>query len=143
MRCRLSRFPPESARDQDQHDEHGDASNEEIAQESDLAMHVANEDRADTHVAVHGGISDEGKLPPREAPGERCATGGKETEKPWQVTLALEDPGEQCPKENVGRDIQIGAEEMRFQAAALQCGSGPANHDAVENRILPVLCVLM
>src|SRR5258708_22042815 len=32
---------------------------------------------------------------------------------------------------------------MRFQAAALQCGSGPADHEAVENRILPVLCVLM
>src|SRR5450755_21638 len=143
MRCRLSRFPPEAARDLDQHDEHGDASNEEIAQDSGAAIHVANEDRADAHVAIHGGISDEGELPARETPGERCATGGKETEKPYEIALPIEDPGEQCPKENVGRNIQIRAEEMRFQSAALKCGSSATDRQAVENRILPVRFVLM
>ena len=86
-RCRLSRFPPEAARDLDQHDEHGDAGNDEIAQDRGIAIDVAKEDRADTHVAVHGGISDEGKLPARETPGERCATGGKEPEKPYSSSL--------------------------------------------------------
>src|SRR5437016_1575254 len=119
MRCRLSRFPAEAARDLDQHDEHGDAGNEEIAQKSRAAIHVANEDRAEAHIAVHGGISDEGELPAREAPGERCATGGQEAEKPYEVALLIEDPGEQRPKKNVCRDIQIGPEKMRFQAAAV------------------------
>ena len=32
---------------------------------------------------------------------------------------------------------------MRFQAAALEYGSGDADDQAVENRILPVRCVLM
>src|SRR5712691_10443031 len=138
MRCRLSRFPSEAARDVDQHDEHGDAGNEEVAQDSGAAIHVANEDRADAHVAVHGGISDEGKLAAREAPGKRCATGGEEQEKPYKVALPMEDPGEQRPKKNVGRNIQIGVEEMRLQAESLECGSGAADHQAVENRVLPV-----
>src|SRR6266567_8817803 len=115
MRCRLSCFPPEAARDLDQHDEHGDAGHEEIAQDSGIAVYIANEDRTDAHVAVDGGVSDEGKLPAREAPGERCAAGCKESEKPQDVALPIEDPGEQRPKENVGRDVQIRAEEMRFQ----------------------------
>src|SRR6266481_6098407 len=127
MRCRLSHFPPEAARDLDQHDEHGDAGNEEIAQDSGIAIYVADEDRTEAHIAVDGGVSDEGKLSAREAPGERCATDGKESEKPYHVTLPIEDPGEQCPKDNVGCDIQIGAEEMRFQAAALEYGSGDAD----------------
>ena len=76
-------FPPEAARDQDQHDEHGDAGNDEIAQDSGVATQVADEDRTDAHVAVDGGVGHEGKLPAREAPGERCATGGKESEKPY------------------------------------------------------------
>ena len=32
---------------------------------------------------------------------------------------------------------------MRFQATALEYGSGDADDQAVENRILPVRCVLM
>ena len=143
MDRRLSCFPAETARDQDQHDQHGDAGNDEVAQDGAIPVYVADEDRTDAHVAVDSGVSDEGKLPAREAPGERCATDGKDSEKPHHVTLAIEDPREQCPKENVGRDIQIGAEEMRFQAAALEYGPGDGDDQAIENCILPVRCVLM
>src|ERR1700693_1322008 len=101
MRCKLSHFPPEAARDQDQHNQHADAGNEEIAQDSRLATHVADEDRTDAHVAVDGRVSDEGKLPACEAPGERCATCGEESEKPYTIALPIENPGEECPKKNI------------------------------------------
>ena len=90
-------------------------------------MYVAHQDRTDAHVAVDCSVSDEGKLPAREAPGERCSTSGKEREEPYDVGLPIEDAGEQCPKENVGHDVQIGSEEMRFQAAAREYGSGHAD----------------
>src|ERR1700691_4700765 len=147
LSCRHSWFPGEATRDHDQHYEHGDAGNEEITQNSGLAIHIAEEDRTDADISVDGGVGDEGKLPARDAPGERCATGGEESEKPHGVALRIEDPGQQRPKENVGRDIQIGAEEMWFQAAALEYGPGGAYGQAVENRILPVLgvplCILV
>ena len=54
----------------DQQDHHRDASNDEIAQDSGFAAHIADEDRTDAHVAVHGSVGDEGKLPARETPGE-------------------------------------------------------------------------
>ena len=47
MRCRLSCFPPEAARDVDQQDQHGDAGDNEIAQDGGVAMHVAEEDGTD------------------------------------------------------------------------------------------------
>ena len=85
--CRVSRLPPEAARDQDQPHEHGDSGNDEIAQDSGKVIDVAEEHRADAHVAVDGGISNEGKLPARQAPGERRATGDKQSEKPQRRSL--------------------------------------------------------
>src|SRR5579862_5148699 len=143
MRYRLSCFFPEAARDLDQHDQHRQTGNDEVAQDGSITMQVADDNRTDAHVAVDCGVSDEGKLAARETPGEGGSAGGNESEKPQAVARPIDDSGEQRPKENVGCDVQIGAEEMRLQAAALGDGSGYADDQAVENRILPVGCVLM
>src|SRR4051794_20101444 len=120
MRCRLSCLPPESPRNLDQHDQHAEASEEEVAEDTDEVIHVANKDHAETHVSVHGGIGDKGKLTALDAPGDRCATGGYQAENPHCGALPMKDPGEQRPKENVRRDIQICAGEMRLQATLLK-----------------------
>src|SRR5580698_9540485 len=54
----------------------------------------------------------------------------------------LENSREQRPKKHVGRDIQIGPEEMRFQAEALKRGSISGDDQAVEDCVFPVLSVL-
>src|SRR5580704_18411468 len=106
-------------------------------------MDVANQDRADADVSVDGGVGDEGKFAALESPGENCAAGDQEREQPDAVALRLEDSGEQRPEENVGGDVQVGREEVRFESEALECGRGGGDDQAVENRVLPVGCVLM
>jgi hypothetical protein len=143
MRCRFSNFPPEAARDPDQDNEHSSAGNNEITQDSSIAVYAAKEDRTDTHVAVDGGIGNECKLPARNAPGERPGTGRKQSEKPYAGIPPIEDAGEQCPKKNIGRDVQIRSEEMRLKAAVLEKRSGGAHDQAVEKRVLAIRRVLM
>src|SRR5271154_782546 len=106
----------EAARDHDQTDEHGDSGDQEIADDGAVAMDVANQDRADADVSVDGGVGDEGKFAALESPGESCAAGDQEREQPDAVALRLEDSGEQRPEENVGGDVQVGGEEVRFES---------------------------
>src|ERR1700691_2881418 len=98
MRCRVSRTPPEAAPDLDQHDQHSHSANDEIAPNSNIVRNPTEEQRADAHVAVHRGVSNEGKLPAYEPPGKRRPTGDKQSEKPQAVALPNEHSREQCPK---------------------------------------------
>ena len=81
--------------------EHGDTGKDEIAQDRYAFGHIADQHCADPHVTIESGIGDERKLPALQSPNERQAAGGKQPEKPREVTLAAEDTGEECAK--IGR----------------------------------------
>jgi len=108
-----------------------------------LVIDAPEEHRAHAYVTVYGCIGNEGKVPAYQAPGERRTARDKQSEKPQAVALPIEHAGEQCPKQNVGNDVQIGGEEVRFQAAALKKRSADADQQAVENGILAIRRVLM
>src|SRR4051812_4535897 len=143
MRCKVSLLFPEAARDLDQQHEHCDRGDDEIAQGGGVTSNDAEEHRANTHVSVNNGISHKGKLPARQAPGERRATRNEQREKPQAGALPIEYAGEQCPKKHVGRDVQISAKEMRLQTAASQKHSANADQYAVQHGIFSIRCVLM
>src|SRR3974377_1215278 len=114
MRSRFSCRPSKAPGDLDERDQHCNSGNDEIAQDNNFVSHVADEYPAHSHISVNRGIRNERKLPAGQAPGERRATGEKEGRKPYSVAFLLEYAREHCPKQNVGRDVQIRTEEMRF-----------------------------
>src|SRR6516225_1337274 len=95
------------------------------------------------HVAVKRGISNERKLPVPQAPGERRAAGEKQGQKPYPVALPIEYARKQCPKQNVGHDVQIRTEEMRFYTSPLKKCPVEADQQAIHNSILAIRRVLM
>ena len=84
--------PPKAPRDQDQHDDHRDCGEHEVHQDEGAVRSVAEEHRADTDVAVDGGVGHEGKLPPPQAPGERRSACDQQTEQPQAVLLRSKTP---------------------------------------------------
>src|ERR1700690_2555321 len=120
MHCRFSCGPPEAPSDLDQQHQHRYPANDEIAQRSGFTAEVTNDQRTHAHIAIDGGIRNEGKLTPRQAPGERRSTRAKQTGEPYAVALPLEHAREHRPKENIGYDVQKSTEKMRLQPAAFK-----------------------
>src|SRR5215469_3273187 len=143
MHRRFSCRSPETARDLYQHHEHYDCGNNEIAQDKGFVPDAAGENRADADVAVDRGVSNESKLPARQAPGERCAAGEHQRDEPYPVAAPIKDAGEQSPKQNGSNDVQIRAEKMRFETAPLKKQPPEADHEAVEEGTLAICRVLM
>src|ERR1700690_4153595 len=141
MHCRFSCGPPEAPSDLDQQRQHRYPANDEIAQRSGFTAEVTNEEGTHASKAIDGGIRNEGKLTPRQAPGERRSTRAKQPGEPYARALPVEHAREHCPKEDIGYDVQISAEEMRLQPAAFKKCSAHSNQQGVEKRIFSILII--